>query len=147
MPVNAETKPVSGWVEQVAIGDAKLVLHAKIDTGAKNSSLNAKDFRIFTKQGEDWVSFSIRSKAGVTRVIEAPVERIASIKQKNSKPSKERPVIMLDVCLGNILKKVEVNLVDRENFDYQVLIGRSFLAGSFVVDSGSKYLTELNCSF
>jgi hypothetical protein len=56
-------------------------------------------------------------------------------------------VIVLGVCLSNVYKEVEVNLVDRANFNYPMLVGRSFLAGSFVVDSGEKYLTTPKCNF
>lgn len=144
-PALAETRQVSGWVEKVAIGDAKLVLPAKIDTGAKNSSIHAEGFQIFPKQGRDWVRFSISNKDGKSINIEKPVNRITNIKQKNNKPSKQRPVIILGVCLGGVYKEVEVNLVDRANFNYPMLVGRSFLAGSFVVDSEQKFLTSPVC--
>ncbi|MEJ2180349.1 MAG: RimK/LysX family protein [Gammaproteobacteria bacterium] len=146
-PVLAETKQVSGWIEKVAVSDPKLVLPAKIDTGARNSSIHAGDFMIFSKQGNVWVKFSVSSKDGESRLIERPVKRFTKIKQKNNKPSKQRPVIVLGVCLSNVYKEVEVNLVDRANFNYPMLVGRSFLAGSFVVDSGEKYLTTPKCNF
>ena len=45
-PVSADTKQTSGWVEKVAIDGPFFLLHAKIDTGAKNSSIHAIDYRL-----------------------------------------------------------------------------------------------------
>lgn len=146
-PALAESKQVSGWIEKVSVIDHKFVLPAKIDTGARNSSIHAENYKIYSKQGKDWVRFSIRTKNYGSKLIDQPVKRFTKIKQKNNKPSKQRPVIVLAVCLGNVYKEVEVNLVDRANFNYPMLIGRSFLAGSFVVDSGEKFLTTPKCNF
>ena len=52
---------------------------------------------------------------------------------------------MLGVCLGSVQRTVEVNVVDRSGFDYPVLIGRSFLAGIFVVDPGERFLLTPDC--
>ena len=147
LSVSAETKQVSGWVEKVTVGSPEFVMRAKIDTGAKNSSLHAKDYRIFNKQGKDWVSFSIKNKEGNSQLIEKPIKRITSIKQKGGRPNRQRPVIVLGICLGNVYKEEEVNLVDRANFNYPMLVGRSFLKGSFVVDSEVKLTATPTCKF
>ena len=147
LPVGADTKQVSGWVEQVTVDNPEFVLRAKIDTGARHSSMHAKDYRIFSKQGKDWVSFRIENKKGDTQIIEKPIKRITNIKQKGGRPSRERPVIVLGICLGNVYKEEEVNLADRANFNYPMLIGRSFLAGSFVVESEVEFVTSPTCKF
>ena len=146
-PVLAETKQVSGWIEKVAVIDQTFVLPAKIDTGAKNSSIHAENFKIYSKQGADWVRFTVTTKKNESRDIDQPIKRYAQIKQKGNRPSRQRPVIVLGVCLGNVLKEVEVTLADRGNFNYPMLVGRSFLSGSFVVDSGEKFLTTPQCNF
>ena len=146
-PVLAQTKQVSGWIEKVAVIDQTFVLPAKIDTGAKNSSIHAENYQIYSKQGADWVRFTVTTKNNESREIDQPIKRYAQIKQKGNRPSRQRPVIVLGVCLGNVLKEVEVTLADRGNFNYPVLVGRSFLAGSFVVDSGEKFLTTPQCNF
>ena len=40
----------------------------------------------------------------------------------------------------------EVNLADRTNFDYQMLIGRSFLSGNVLIDPSLQYSFEPNCT-
>lgn len=138
-------KQMSGWVEKVAIGDPPIVLQAKIDTGAKNSSLHTVEYHLFKKDDKDWISFAVVNKEGKGRRIEAPLLRYTKIKQKSNRPSRERPVIMLGMCLGNTYKKVEVNLVDRSNFNYPLLVGRSFLKGNFLVDADHKYINTPDC--
>ena len=59
--------------------------------------------------------------------------------------SQMRPVILLRICLGGVRKEAEVNLVDRSRFKYPLLIGRSFLAGDFLIDSDQTYLLKPLC--
>lgn len=138
-------KLVSGWVEKITIGSPSITLNAKIDTGATHSSLHAAEYHIFNKAGIEWVRFSVTDNEGNDRRFEVPLLRYAEIKQKNNQPAQLRPVIMLGICLGSILRVVEVNLADRSNFNYPVLIGHSFLQGNFLVDVDRKFLHEPNC--
>ena len=121
-----------------------LVLRAKLDTGARNSSLHAPGITKFEKNGETWVRFSVKDHRGKEATIERKLVRQATIKQKAADPEK-RPVIMLGICMGRQYREVEVNLVDRANFNYPMLIGRSFMSGHFVVDPELKYTAEPAC--
>ncbi|UCE33872.1 MAG: ATP-dependent zinc protease [Deltaproteobacteria bacterium] len=141
----AEGKLLVGWLEKVRIYPGDLVIHAKLDTGAKNSSLNASHVTAFERDGEQWVRFDVTSRYGKTATIERKVRRMVKIKRHGAKPQ-ARFAINLGICLGNSYKEVEVNLTERSDFLYQMLVGRSFLAGSFVVDSSAKYTTKPNCS-
>ena len=69
---------------------------------------------------------------------------MAKIKKHLSEPD-NRPVILLDICLGNIRKRVEVNLINRSNFDYQMLIGRSYLKDDFIIDVTKEFSVESKC--
>jgi hypothetical protein len=140
----AQEKDIVGRVEKVRIYPGDLVLRAKIDTGARNSSLHAPSVTRFEKDGESWVRFSVKDHRGEEATIERKIVRQARIKQKGE-DSEKRPVITLGVCLGKQYREVEVNLVDRANFNYQMLIGRSFMAGHFVVDPELKYTVGPNC--
>ena len=142
---NPDQKQVSGWVEKVAVGNPPIILRAKIDTGAKHSSIHAPDVELFTKGSAEWVRFSVKNVDGDTLKIEQPVKRITQIKQKGNRPNRKRPVIELGICMGNVYKLAEVNLADRGNFNYPMLVGRSFLQGSFVVDSDQKFILQANC--
>lgn len=141
----ANDKTTIGWIEKVQLPDYKLTITAKIDSGAKHSSLNAPDYEIVDKNGQRWVKFSFTTRDGQTARLEAPILREAQIKRKGTK-NQQRPVIELNVCVANTLKKVEVNLVDRSNFNYQMLIGRSFLVDSFLIDVSKKHTLKPDCN-
>ena len=142
---SAQDKEVVGWLEKVRIYPGDLVIHAKLDTGAKNSSLNASHVTAFERDGEQWVRFDVTSRYGKTATIERKVKRVVKIKRHGAK-SQARFAINLGICLKNSYKEVEVNLAERSDFLYQMLIGRSFLAGSFVVDPSAKYTKKPDCS-
>ncbi len=141
----ASDKKVIGWIEKVAISDKLIILSAKIDTGARHSSLNAPNMKMIEKDGNSWVKFTIRTKDNVATEFEEPVIRMAKIKRKGTQPQ-VRPVIHMNLCVDNVWKNVEVNLVNRENFNYQMLVGRSFLQDSFLVDVSAKNMTAPNCA-
>ena len=137
-------KQVAGWVENVSIFPGNLKVKAKLDTGARNSSLNAAHFDAFERGGEKWVRFNLKNWKGRTVSFEAKVLRMATIKQHDAQ-SLIRPVIQLGICLGSVYKEVEVNLEDRSKFNYQLLIGRSFLKKSFLVDSSATFTLQPSC--
>jgi hypothetical protein len=143
-PLSAREKLAVGWVEPVAIAGHGIVLAAKIDTGAQHSSLHAPDPNIFHKNGESWVKFSVTVADGGKIQFEEQVVRMTKIKRKGF-PAEVRPVVQMKICLANVEKSVEVNLVDRENFEHPVLVGRSFLTDSFVVDVSKQQTTTPHC--
>ena len=140
----AQAKDVIGRLENVKINNSDLMFSSKIDTGAKSSSLNAKNIHLIKKDDAIWVKFDVTNRNGQSASFEKPLKRIVKIKRKGAS-TQQRPVILLDICLGTTLKKVEVNLVDRSNFNYQMLIGRSFLRGSFIVDVDMTHTSEPRC--
>ena len=135
---------VTGWVERVSIFPGNLKIKAKLDTGARHSSLNAKHIEEFELNGAKWVRFDMTNWKGRVERIETRVIRTAKIKQHDRK-SAMRPVIRLGICLGTVYKEVEVNLEDRSKFNYQMLIGRSYLKGSFLVDASATFTLEPAC--
>ncbi|MFH2012120.1 MAG: ATP-dependent zinc protease [Pseudomonadota bacterium] len=139
-----QNKVVIGRVENVRIYPGNLILHAKVDTGSKNSSLGCDTIQTFEQNGEKWVRFSVTTKKGKTITIERKVHRMAKIKRHFGKITK-RIVINLGVCLGNVYKETEVNLTNRSGFNYYMLIGRSFMEDDFIVDPSLKYTTKPTC--
>lgn len=135
-----------GWVEEVTVDKLAIRLDAKIDSGADNSSLHASDVQFYQKQGREWIRFKVKSKEGDTAYLENPVVRYVRIKQKQGVLAEPRPVVRLGVCLDKEYRTVDVNLVDRGNFSYPLLIGRSFLAEGFLINAGAKNLTSPRCN-
>lgn len=143
--VHAEQKKVIGWIEHVQILPENFILPAKIDTGADNSSLSATDITGFVRSSRKWVRFTVKRPDGPPIILEKPVARYVRIKRKGTTVQR-RPVVRFNICVGTIFKKdVEVNLANRKGFKYPVLIGRSFLKDTALVDSSRKYSQDPDC--
>lgn len=143
MPALA-AKQVVGWVEHARIDPDGLQIKAKVDTGAKTSSLNCTCTQFFEKEGEQWVRFGVTNYKDEVVQLERKVERIATIKRHFGK-SQDRPVIKLGVCLGKTYRETEVNLVDRSGLNYQMLIGRKYMQGDFLIDPERTFATTPTC--
>lgn len=132
-------KPVIGRVEYVHLEPSNLRLKARIDTGAGLSSLNALDLTPFERDGKPWIRFSVNTQGKKSAVtIESPIKRYIEIKQLGG-TRQNRPVIELTVTLGPIKERIDVTLVDRSGYVYQVLIGRNFLRDRAIVDVSRKF--------
>lgn len=140
----AAEKPVVGWVERVKIYPGNFEIHAKIDTGAKTSSLNAPNLKIFVRKGVEWASFEVTNRAGVTQKFEEKIFRVSKIRRHGGRIQR-RPVVMLGVCVGTVYQMTQVNLIDRKNFNYQMLIGRRFMKNQVIVDPGLTFIAKPSC--
>ena len=134
----------AGWTERVRLLPSGLELEAKLDSGAENSSLHIEHQRLFRRGGKRWVRFAVRGESGRLVAFERRVVRVAAIKRHSGR-SDNRPVVDMKICLGSVVKEVEVNLVDRSRFEYSFLVGRSFLAGEYLIDSSETGLWPLSC--
>ena len=131
---------VSGWLEYVVLESWPVKLRAKLDTGAKTSSLHATDIQRFKRNGEAWVRFSTEDKknnAKTTR-IELPIKRKVKIKSHHNNAA-VRPVVEMRFCLNGNVYQSEFSLVDRSRFNYPVLLGRRILKHGIIVDASATF--------
>ena len=134
LPVMAAEPTLYGRYEYIKLPEIGETLQAKMDTGALTASLSAKNIETFTRDGEHWVRFQLATKGASDKVYEHKVARISKIKSradedddKEEPASAKRPVVDLEMCLGNVKRTVEVNLTDRSSFNYPLLIGAKAL--------------------
>lgn len=137
-------KQVVGIIEKVKIYPKGLVLDAKLDTGADSCSLHASDIQELEKNGKSYVRFTIVDRYGKEQTVEKQVVRHIRIKRLDGK-SQIRKMINLGLCLGGVYKIAEVSLVNRGKFNYEMLVGRRFLAGDFIVDPATTYTLDPSC--
>jgi len=155
--LNAETKDdpqgrtIMGWVEWAQLQPSGKYAKVKLDTGAKTSSMHAKNIEWFERDGREWVRFQFSSNTklsskllleGKTKnvlTIETPVVRNTLIKQ-HKRASAERPVIRQKFILNGKEYEGEFTLSDRSRFIYPILLGRRFLQNVAVVDPGHTFL-------
>ena len=140
----SQQRIIMGWLESVFIRPWNLRLTAKLDTGAKTSSLHTDRVEHFNKNGEDWVRFSLgdlEDKKQAPIIVEKPLLRTVNIKCKSDDcQSSKRDVVLLTLCKNGREYQTEFNLVDRSNFNYPVLLGRSFLKDVALVDANETFL-------
>lgn len=138
-------RPMVGWVEKIGVAPGDLVMHAKLSPGTEMSSVSAQDIKEFRRGGKRWVRFKVADRYGKKHVAELPVIRTTDIKTHSDKASK-RYVVELGLCLGTVYQEDEVTLVDRRKFEYEMLIGRNFLAGTVTIDPSVSYTVEPACN-
>lgn len=137
---------VLGYLENVSVGELGLSMKAKLDTGADTSSVFARDIDVYRRGHKDnWVKFRLVGKNGRSIRYDQNVIRFARIKTKTG-GSIRRPVIHLPICVGGQTGLAEINLADRSDFEFDVLIGREFLAQRIIVDSGVTFAAEDTCT-
>ncbi|MDZ3994951.1 ATP-dependent zinc protease [Pseudomonas sp. Teo4] len=134
LPVMAAEPTLYGRYENIALPEIGETLKAKMDTGAYTASLSAKDIELFTRDGEEWVRFRLATKDSDGKVYEHKLARISKIKNRADEEEEgdapelsKRPVVDLELCLGDVKRTVEVNLVDRSSFNYPLLVGAKAL--------------------
>jgi hypothetical protein len=148
---DAHAAQTVGWIEKVKIAPGNLELVAKVDSGADNSSINAEDIRIFRRNGQKLVRFTVRNKQGGSVTLERPLVRIAKIKGRVDETGKRaeprrRPVVVLGICMAGVYKEAHVNLTDRRHFKYPMLIGRSYMGSDFLIDPSKKLTAHAICA-
>lgn len=136
-------KPLIGWREWVGLPDLGVAhIKAKIDTGARSSSLHAFDVEEFERDAQPWVRFHIypRQRCIQTRLwTEAPVSEYRAIRSSNGQMSL-RPVIRTRVLILGKKYRIDLTLADRSEMGFRMLLGREAVRRRFVIDPGHSFL-------
>lgn len=133
---------IIGEVEPVTLVPSGVTMPARIDTGATTSSIDATEIEPFERDGKKWVRFVVADRRSGEKVpLQCPVLRRVNI-ISHAGESLRRPVVMIKTMMGGVAFDHEFSLTDRSDFSYQVLIGRNYLQGEFVVDVNRKNVTS-----
>ncbi len=133
---------VIGWREWVKLPDLGInSIKAKVDTGARSSSLHAYDLHEFERESEKWIRFKVhpvQRKTHEVIVTEAKVFEYRSVRSSSGKASM-RPVIITNIELLGVIWVVELTLANRDEMGFRMLLGREAFRQRFLVDSGKSY--------
>jgi len=134
-------KLLIGEIEEITLINEQVNLQARIDSGAVTSSIGVYNLKNFERDGKKWVRFNLTDKKNAP-TYEYPVYDTVTIKQ-TSELSEQRIEIKIDIKIGNSTYRSQAfNLADRSHLDFQLLIGRSFLRDTAVIDVGHKFLLK-----
>lgn len=145
--MDVELKPESkiiGFREWIALPNLGIpAIKAKMDTGAKTSSLHAYDIRLQKEGTKTFVNFKVHPLQNDLNIV---VECRALLVDKrivsdSGGHKEERIVIRTTLAMAGIKKRIELTLTNRESMKYRMLIGRSALS-EFYVDPSQSYLTR-----
>lgn len=133
---------IAGWLEMVVLHPWQVKLKAKLDSGAKTSSIHAENLEYFERDNKTWVRFDLpkgRRKKAVQQTIEVPLLREVKIKRHNLPPV-SRPAVKMSFCIDSRFYTAQFTLADRGNFNYPVLLGRRFLKDNFLIDPAATFM-------
>ncbi len=134
---------VAGWREWVSFPDLGIAgIKAKLDTGARTSALHAYEVEGFRRGGVSMVRFKVhplqRSEEAVV-VAEAPRVERRTVRSSSGHEDR-RVVIRTDIEMLGRRWPIEVTLARRDRMGFRLLLGRTALAGQFLVDSGRSFV-------
>lgn len=114
---------------------------AKIDTGARSSSLHAFELETFKKAGDEYVRFKVHPKQRDDSdeiEVEAKVLEFRTIRSSSGEENL-RPVIVTNVTALGETWPIELTLANRDAMGFRMLLGREAVRGRMLVDSGKSY--------
>ena len=138
-PAHQDGLLVLGINETATLPNLNLKMEAKLDTGAENSSVDAREIQFFERDGKKWVKFELHRTSKGTVPMELPLKSVTRIKRPGLPPM-ERPVVMMTITIGDITQSVPVSLTDRSNYESPLLIGRTFIQDLAVIDVNQKHI-------
>lgn len=129
-----------GWKEYISFVDWEIEhVLAKIDTGARTSSVHVEHLReISDHQIEFMVSLDAKATPIKKRIV-AQYHRKGHVRSSIGK-SAIRYFVQTRIQIGNIVKMIELNLVNRNHMNYRMLLGRSVLQKNFIVDVSHTFM-------
>jgi hypothetical protein len=148
MPAEPQ-KIILGWLENIRVMPSRTLMRAKLDSGARTSTIHAEDIEYSEYTGQTWVTFSIlkdHDDPDSERVqMELPLQKHVNIKLRYTPERDERPVVMLNICLAGTIYEVPFSLTERSDFNYPVLLGREFIQEYFLIDPSKTYSQRTRC--
>ncbi len=142
VPAKFKSKSIIGWREWCVFPELGLPeVLAKIDTGAKTSSLHAFKIAVFVRDGQDWARFKVHpvQRHRYPEIsCEAPIIDERAVTSSNGK-AESRLVVLTTMTLGLSSFKTELTLTNRDDMGFRLLIGRQSLNKRFVVDPSLSF--------
>lgn len=133
-----------GWKEYLDLPELGLFrLKAKVDTGARTSTLHVDSFTVLEKfrDGTSWAELVLspdRRRPDERITARARVLREVWIRDSGGHPEL-RPLIETDLVLGPVRKRIRMTLANRSGMLFRMILGRKALEGDFRVDVAQKY--------
>ena len=117
-------------------------IKARIDSGARTSSIHAFNIQPFKKNGEAWISFEVhplqQNRSTIIRTEAEVYDR--RVVKSSSGDAEKRYVIKTSINMGDESWEIEVTLSNRDSMGYRMLLGREAMNNRILVDPSASCL-------
>jgi len=116
-------------------------IKARVDSGAKTSSIHAFNIQKFRRDEQAWVSFEVHPLQDNRRTVvrcERPVVDKRSVKS-SSGLVETRYVISAPLRINGEVWDIELTLANRDSMGYRMLLGREAMSGRMLVDPATSF--------
>jgi len=132
-----------GWKEWLVLPDLGIpAIKAKIDTGARTSTLHSFHLDTFKSDNTDMVRFHIhplRNRTDIEIICDAPILDKRMVRDSGGH-TEERIVIKSNILLGGKEWPIEITLTSRDDMLFRMLLGRTALVSAgFCVNPAKAY--------
>jgi len=134
-----------GWREWVGLPDLGIdQIKAKVDTGARTSTLHAFRIREIEIDGRHAVEFLVHpNQRDQDTVVKCTADIVDRRSVRDSGGHVEmRWIIRTRLTLGGRSWPIEMTLTERDNMLFRMLLGRTAMAGIAVVDPQKSYVAS-----
>ncbi len=144
-PDKTKSLDTIGWREWVSLPSLGIPsIKAKIDTGARTSSLHAFSLQPYKEGDKDKIKFDIHP---IQRDTSQVVTCFADIVDKrwvtdSGGRSEERYVIETPVIIGGKTWNIEITLAERDGMLFRMLLGRRAIRKQFLINPARSFLTK-----
>ena len=134
--------PIIGWREWIELPELGIArIKAKVDSGARSSSIHAFDIESLERDGKEFVRFKVNPKQRNSSAVveaEAPILEYRKVRSSSGKATM-RPVIITQIKLVGITWPIELTLANRDQMGFRMLLGREAFRHRFLVDAGNSF--------
>ncbi|NNC34670.1 MAG: 30S ribosomal protein S6--L-glutamate ligase [Croceitalea sp.] len=116
-------------------------IKARVDSGAKTSSIQATNIKVYNKGAQEWVKFEVNPlQENRSIAIECDARLIDRRMVKSSSGiSEERLVVKSLMTLGDASFDIELTLANRDTMEYRMLLGREALNDRYIVNPAKNF--------
>ena len=133
---------VVGWREHIALPRLGVKrIDAKVDTGARTSSLHAFDIETYERDGHLRVRFGVHPRRGDDETEVRCDARVLGERDVTNSGgfTENRIVIRTLLHIGAHQWPIEMNLTDRSTMGYRMLLGRTAMHHRIWVDPSASF--------
>ena len=138
---------ILGWREWLVMPELGLpAIKAKLDTGARTSSLHTFQLETYEEAGRQMVRFGIhplQRKTSLEIFCTAPIADRRVVTDSGGHPE-ERWVIVTPVVIGSFTRDIEITLTNRDSMRFRMLLGRTAMWGGICVNPDISYALGTN---